>query len=50
MLGESLLPFHLEMANNLLQRQTSKNTIHHDEHVPTLTARPSLKAGLSKLN
>jgi hypothetical protein len=49
-LGESLFPHYFVVADNLVQRQTSKNTIQHDEQVSTLTAHPSLKTGLSKLN
>lgn len=46
MLVERLLPHYFVVMDNLIQRQTSKDTIQQDEDVSTLTAHPSLKAGL----
>ena len=49
-LGKGLLAHRFEVLGDFFQRQTSKNTIQHDEQVSTLTAHPSLKTGLSNLN
>ena len=50
MLGKRLLSHYFVVADNLVQRQTSKNTIQRNEHVFTLAAHPSLKVVLANLN